>query len=97
VKDGYVRKFCKFPKGRYENYWSALEDDFRTFLLMPGGSESIFSSLQPKSCFPPKSMSVIAIYRQLFANLALNGPQRLAIPKDRIRLAVGWKDAASSP
>jgi hypothetical protein len=22
--------------------WSALEDDFRTFLLMPGGSESIF-------------------------------------------------------
>jgi hypothetical protein len=22
--------------------WSALEDDFRTFLLMPGGSESLF-------------------------------------------------------
>jgi hypothetical protein len=25
-----------------EKEWSALEDDFRTFLLMPGGSESIF-------------------------------------------------------
>jgi hypothetical protein len=24
-----------------EKDWSALEDDFRTFLLMPGGSESI--------------------------------------------------------
>ena len=26
----------------YRKDWSALEDDFRTFLLMPGGSESIF-------------------------------------------------------
>jgi hypothetical protein len=25
-----------------EKNWSALEDDFRTFLLMPGGCESIF-------------------------------------------------------
>ena len=25
-----------------EKNWSALENDFRTFLLMPGGSESIF-------------------------------------------------------
>ena len=28
------------------------KDDFRTFLLMPGGSESIFSSLQSESWFP---------------------------------------------
>jgi hypothetical protein len=29
------------PKGE-KFIWSALADDFRTFLLMPGGSESIF-------------------------------------------------------
>ncbi len=26
--------------------WSALEDDFRTFLLMPGASESIFQQFK---------------------------------------------------
>jgi len=30
-----------FERAKSED-WSALEDDFRTFLLMPGGSESIF-------------------------------------------------------
>jgi hypothetical protein len=32
VKDGYA---CKFLKGKYEKDWSALGDDFRTFLLTP--------------------------------------------------------------
>jgi hypothetical protein len=30
VKDGYARKFLK---GMHENCWSAVADDFRTFLL----------------------------------------------------------------
>jgi hypothetical protein len=33
-------------KGRTEFSWSALADDFRTFLLMPGASESIFQQFK---------------------------------------------------
>jgi hypothetical protein len=59
IEDGYVRAFPKHPK---HVEWSALEDDFRTFLLLP---LRLFSSLQPESWFAPKSMSAMGILQQL--------------------------------